>query len=207
MTTLQTFQRSNSGRRWMVAAIAIVFLFLAGCDKTGTLIDQPRYDPLEAGDLFADGQSARQPVPGTVPYSGDSSPNSPELTGQADNGEPTKGFPVKVDQKLVQLGQERYNIYCIPCHGPAGEGNGKVTAFGFGKPPSLLADPAKALSDGDIFMIIENGRGKMFPYGYRVKAPERWAVIAYVRALQLKNGAANPQELTPEQIDQIGKQP
>jgi mono/diheme cytochrome c family protein len=171
------------------------------------MIEQPRYDPLEASDLFADGRSARQPVPGTVPYAGDSSPNAPALTGLAENGAPYQGFPVSVDAALVQHGKERYNIYCIPCHGAAGEGNGRVTGFGYGQPPSLLEANARGLSNGEIFQIIQNGRGKMFPYGYRVKAPERWAIIAYIRAMQIQNGAVNVQELTPEQIDQIGKQP
>ena len=84
--------------------------------------------------------------------------------------------------------------------------DGHVTAL-FPKPPSLLADNAKALTDGQIFEIITNGRGNMFPYGYRVKPNERWAVIAYVRAMQLKNGAVNAKDLTPDEINQLGSQP
>lgn len=206
MTILPSIHRLRTGRWLAIAAIAVVSLLLAACDQTGTMIEQPRYDPLEPGDLFADGHSARLPVPGTVPYTGDSSPNAPELTGLAEYGGPYQGFPVTVDAALVQHGQERYNIYCIPCHGPAGEGNGRVTAFGYGNPPSLLEANAKGLSNGEIFQIIQNGKNKMFPYGYRVKAPERWAIIAYIRAMQIQNGAVNPQHLTPEQIDQIGKQ-
>lgn len=206
MTSLQTFHHSDTGRWLVAAALAVFSLLLAGCDQTGTLIDQPRYDPLEASDLFLDGRSARMPVSGSVPYSGEELPNSPEFTGLAESGEPFQGFPMAVDAELVQLGQERYDIFCVPCHGPAGEGNGKVVAFGFEKPPSLLASNAKGLTNGEMFEVIQNGKGKMYPYGYRVKPAERWAIIAYIRAIQIKNGAINAQTLTPEQIDQIGKQ-
>lgn len=172
------------------------------------MYDQPRYDPLEASALFPDGRSARSYPAGTVPYAeGTSSPNDPALTGKTLTGELVKGSPVKVDTALVTLGQERYNIYCIPCHGPAGKGDGKVIPFGFPKPPDLTGDTVKALSAGDIFNVIANGKGNMYPYGYRVKPNERWAIISYIRALQLKNGAVKPAELTPDQLNQIGSQP
>jgi mono/diheme cytochrome c family protein len=194
--------------RALIVLAAFAALLLAGCQETGTMVDQPRYDPYEASPLFADGRSARPLQPGTVAYAAEGSlnANDPALTGLDETGQPAQGFPasVTVDDKLLAKGQERFDIYCIPCHGPAGEGNGKVTGFGFGKPPSLLADQAKALTNGDIFQIITNGRGKMWPYGYRVKADERWAVIAYVRALQLKNGAIKASDLTPADLQQIG---
>ncbi len=197
-----------SGRRvrWLAAAaFALVFLFLAGCQQTGAMEIQPRYDPLSGSDLFPHGQSAQNPVSGTVPYASTLSPNSPLTTGQDNTGQPLKGWPVTVDKTLVQTGQDQYNIYCIPCHGPAGQGDGNATKFGFPKPPILTAQNAKSLSNGQIFQIIENGRNKMFSYGYRVKPPERWAIIAYIRAMQLTNGVVSPDSLTPAQIDQIGK--
>jgi mono/diheme cytochrome c family protein len=182
-------------------------LFLSGCDQIGQMRDQPRYDPLQASEFFPDGKSARLPPAGSVPYSAEGSPSDPAVSGMDENGELLTSFPVEVTKELVVSGQERYNIYCIPCHGPAGEGNGKVTAFGFGKPPSLLSDEAKALTDGAIFEVITFGKEKMFPYGYRVKPNERWAVISYIRALQLKNGAVNPADLTPDDLKQLGGQP
>jgi mono/diheme cytochrome c family protein len=192
--------------RWLVIAVLlVVFLLLAGCAETGQMVDQPRYDPLAPSNLFPNGQSALLPVAGSVPYTGTASTNDSAVTGLTDTGEPYKGWPVSVEKEMVQLGQERYNIFCTPCHGPNGEGNGKAVGFGFPKPPSLLGPEAKNLSNGDIFLVIANGKGKMFSYGYRVKADERWAVTAYIRALQIKNGAVSPQDLTPDQIDQIGK--
>jgi len=206
MISLQTSHPTSISRWLAAAALAILFLFLAGCDQPGTMIEQPRYDPMESSELFPDGVSARAPVAGSVPYTGETSPNSPELTGLAEDGTPFQGFPVAVDADLLQRGEERYAIFCVPCHGPAGEGNGRVTQFGYEKPPSLLAENAKGLSNGEMFEIIKNGRGKMFPYGSRVAAADRWAVIAYMRAMQTQNGAVNAQELTPEQIEQIGSQ-
>jgi mono/diheme cytochrome c family protein len=124
-----------------------------------------------------------------------------------ETGNLLEGFPVEVNPELVQLGQERFGIYCTPCHGISGEGNGKATQFGFPKPPSLIDAAAKQLTTGQIFDVITHGKGKMFPYAYRVKPNERWAVIAYLRAMQLKNGQVKPQDLTPAELDQIGSQP
>lgn len=196
-----------SHRRGLFIAALAAALLLAGCAETGQMRSQPRYDPYEASTLFADGRSARAPVPGSVPYGGDTSPNSPDITGLDESGNPLEGFPVDVSAELVTLGQERYDIYCTPCHGVTGEGNGKATQFGFPKPPSLLDTPARELTTGQVFQIITEGKGNMFPYGYRVKPNERWAVIAYMRAMQLKNGQVTPQDLTPAELDQIGGQP
>ena len=191
--------------RWLgVAAIALVVLLLAGCAETGQMQDQSRYDPLEPSGLFADGRSARPVQPGAVSYHAETSVNAPELTGLTDTGDPYQGWPVTVDEALVQRGQERYIIFCVPCHGATGEGNGMAVQYKFPKPPSLLE--VNNLSNGDIFTIIQNGRGNMYPYGYRVKPDERWAVIAYIRALQIKNGQVTPPDITPELINQIGAQ-
>lgn len=189
----------------LLGGLAVAFLLLAGCAQTGQMVAQPRYNPLSSSSLFPNGQSAQMPVAGSVPFQATGSPNDPALTGLDASGQPVKGWPVKVDQPLVQLGQERYNIYCVPCHGATAQGNGKVTGFGFPKPPDLLTN--QTLTNGDIFAVITNGKGKMFSYGYRVKANERWAIIAYIRAMQLKNGAVDAGALTPDQLNQIGSQP
>jgi len=191
-----------------ILLLAAASFFLAACAETGQMVDQPYYRPLEESTFFADGRSARSFLPGTVPYiAGDGSPNDPGLTGLDERGQPVEGFPLPVDQDLIALGQERYGIYCTPCHGPAGEGNGRVIPYGFPEPPSLLSNQAQNLSNGQIFEIITNGQGTMFPYAYRVKPNERWAVIAYIRALQLHGGAVDAQDLSPEEVNQIGNQP
>lgn len=191
----------------LAVILALSLLFLSGCAEIGQMRDQPRYDPLQESDFFADGSSARLPPAGAVPYFAEGSPADPALTGVDEKGALLTRFPVAVTTELVVEGQERFNIYCVPCHGPKGEGNGKVTGLGFPKPPSLLTNEAKALTDGDLFKVITEGKGKMFPYGYRVKPLERWAVIAYIRAMQLNNGEVNPAELSPEELRQLGGQP
>lgn len=209
MTQLHLFSilQARPVRRWlMVVAMTAAIFLLAACDKTGQMVDQPRYDPLAPSNFFTDGRSARSLVANTVPYAaGDTSPNDPALTGLDQNGKPVVGFPQPVTKELVAKGQERYNIYCIPCHGPTGEGNGTATQFGMPKPPNFLGDQVKGLANGDIFNVITNGKGKMFSYGYRVKPDERWAVISYIRAMELKNGKVDPSTLTADELNQLGK--
>lgn len=193
---------------WLILCFSLAaVLLLSGCAETGQMVYQPRFDPLSATTLFSDGRSARPSVPNTVSYSADNSANSPVNTGLGDDGQPIKGFPEPVTKALVAQGQERFNIYCTPCHGSSGKGDGKAVTFGFPKPPDLLGSDIVGISNYQIFNTITNGFQRMFSYGYRVKPPERWAVIAYIRALQLKNGPVNPQDLTPADLDQIGKNP
>ncbi len=199
LLTLHTFRRTLA-----FAALLAALLLLAGCAETGQMYVQPRYDPLEASNFFPDGMSARPIEPGTMSYMADQSPNSPALTGLQPNGDYFMDFPEPVTQDLVALGKARYDIYCVPCHGPEARGDGPATKFGFPPPPDFHSDDAKFdLSNGEIFQVIQDGTGVMFSYGYRVKPPERWAIIAYIRALQVKNGPVDPQALTPDEINQM----
>jgi len=213
------FQLLFMNKRLLVLLV-LATLLLAGCAESGQMAEQPRYDPLEPSQFFDGGTSALQLPEGVVPFAmhegtspffeGDGepmSPNSPVLTGLDEGGAPVQGSPLPVDGDFVTLGQERYNIYCVPCHGPAGEGNGVTVQFGMPKPPSLLEANAQGLTSGEIFDIITHGRGVMYPYGYRVQPNERWAIIAYVRALQLKGGPADPAALTPDELQSIEGQP
>jgi mono/diheme cytochrome c family protein len=198
--------KPGHNRLVLIAALAAILL-LSGCAEAGQMRYQPRFDPLSATNLFSDGRSARPSIPNTVPYSTDGSVNSPINTALDDKGQPLQSFPEPVTQALVAEGQSRYDIYCIPCHGPSGKGDGKVIPFNFPAPPDLLSEDIISSPNSDIFDAITNGFQKMFSYGYRVKPPERWAIIAYIRALQIKNGAVNPQELTPADLDAIGRHP
>lgn len=186
----------------LVLLVACLIL-LMGCQATGSLDTQPYNRPLSASDFFADGRSARNIVSGAIPQT-DQRVDDPAVTGKSESGEPLTNIPVPVTNDLVKRGQERFNIYCVVCHGVDGHGDGKVVPFGFPKPPDLLTDAVKGIPDGEIFDIIANGKGNMLSYGYRVKAPDRWAVIAYLRAMQLKNGHLT-QDLTPEELQQLGK--
>ncbi|HEX7556286.1 MAG TPA: cytochrome c [Leptolinea sp.] len=190
----------------LTAALAVILL-LSGCAEAGQMRYQPRYNPLSATNMFADGRSARPGIANTVSYSADISVTDPINTGLDTKGQPINGIPVPVTQALINEGQIRYNIYCIPCHGPGGKGDGKVIAFDYPKPPDLLSDDIVTSPNSDIFAAITDGFQNMYSYGYRVKPAERWAIIAYIRALQLNEGQSDPQELTPADLDQIGKNP
>ena len=104
----------------ILSAVLAASLLLSGCAETGQMNDQPRFNPLSATTLFPDGRSARPSVPNTVSYSADNSANSPTNTGLGADGQPLVGFPEPVTRDLVARGQDRYNIYCTPCHGPSG---------------------------------------------------------------------------------------
>ena len=151
---------------------------------------QPRYNPFDPTDFFEDGQSARMPVPGTVPR-GDLTMGPEELlyTGKL-NGALVDAFPFPVTREVLNRGRERFNIYCTPCHGLSGDGDGMIVQRGFRRPPSLHTDHLRAAPAGHFFDVIANGFGVMYPYGYRVAPRDRWAIAAYIRALQLSRQAS-----------------
>jgi mono/diheme cytochrome c family protein len=150
---------------------------------------QPRYNPYDPSDFFSDGQSARQPIAGTVPR-GELTlgPNELLYTGKV-NGQPAEAFPFAVTKEVVERGQQRFNVFCSPCHGLAGDGDGMIVQRGFRHPPSFHDDRLRTAAVGHYFDVITNGFGVMYPYGYRVPPADRWAIIAYIRALQLSRQA------------------
>jgi mono/diheme cytochrome c family protein len=175
-------QKNPFAGGWMLAALALLIL-CAGCRLDMHV--QPRYNPYDPTDFFGDGQSARLPVPGTVPR-GELTLGPQELfyTGKV-NGQPADVFPYPVTKEIVERGQDRFNVFCSPCHGFGGDGDGMIVQRGFRHPPSFHEDRLKTAAAGHYFDVITNGFGVMYPYGYRVPPPDRWAIIAYIRALQL----------------------
>ena len=177
---------ANTGKQfaggWLLAALGLL-VTCAGCRLDMHV--QPRYNPYDPSDFFGDGLSARLPVPGTVPR-GELTLGPQELlyTGKV-NGQPSDAFPYAVTQEIVDRGRERYNVFCSPCHGFVGEGDGMIVQRGFRHPPSFHEDRMRTAPAGHYFDVITNGFGVMYPYGYRVSPPDRWAIIAYIRALQL----------------------
>ncbi len=177
-----THGRESQTRAWLPAA-ALAVLVCAGCRLDMHV--QPRYNPYDPTDFFGDGLSARQPVAGTVPR-GDLTFGPDELlyTGKL-NGQPSEAFPFPVTKEVVERGRERYDVFCSPCHGFTGDGDGMIVQRGFRHPPSFHEDRLKSAAAGHFFDVITNGFGVMYPYGYRVPPRDRWAIIAYIRALQL----------------------
>jgi hypothetical protein len=162
-----------------------LFLLLASC--TQRMADQPRYDPLQSNDFFANGSSARPLPAGVIPH--DYTRDEWRDAGMV-NGKPATAFPVPVDRAFLLRGQQRYNIYCSPCHDYVGTGNGIAAVRGFyRKPASFHSDDMRAAPVGHFFDVITNGFGAMPSYANQIPVRDRWAITAYVRALQLSQSA------------------
>jgi mono/diheme cytochrome c family protein len=149
--------------------------------------DQPKYTALEKTSFFPDGSSARLPLPGTVAR-GDLREDQILYTGK-DNDEPAATFPFSVDERVMARGRERFDIYCSPCHGLTGEGNGMIVQRGFSRPPSLLQPRLRETPPGHFFDVMTNGFGAMPDHAAQIKPADRWAIAAYIRALQLAGSA------------------
>ena len=149
--------------------------------------DQPKYIPLRGSTFFADGRSARTPVTGTVAC-GELHEDTLLYTGKVE-GEDATVFPFAVDETVMARGQERYDIYCSPCHGRTGAGDGMIVLRGYRRPPTLHADRLRLAPVGHFFDVITNGFGAMPDYAAQIRAEDRWAIVAYIRALQLSEHA------------------
>ncbi|HJY86184.1 MAG TPA: c-type cytochrome [Candidatus Acidoferrales bacterium] len=160
------------------------------------MADQPRYKPLSASPFFGDGRSARPLVAGTVPRN---SLAEEDLRVPKD----AENFPIPVTRELLERGRERFNIYCSVCHGLLGEGNGMIPRRGFRHPPSYHQDRLREAPVGHFYDVITNGFGAMPDYAAQVAARDRWAIIGYIRALQLSQHAP-ARELPPEDRARLG---
>jgi len=146
--------------------------------------DQPKYKPLAPSDFFSDGRSARQLVKGTMPYSPEAKA-TPPITDLSKA--PT--LPFALTPQVMDRGQERFNIYCAPCHGRLGYGNGMVVQRGFRAPPSYHIDRLRQAPVGHFYDVMTNGFGAMPSYADKVAPDDRWSITAYIRALQLSQRA------------------
>ena len=171
-------------------------LALAGCRLPQKMADQPQFDPLERSAFFPDGASSRPLVEGTVVSPRvegtlaqiGSGPNELFDSGR-EGGQFSDNFPLPLTPELMARGKERFEIYCTPCHGRVGEGNGMIVARGYKRPPSYHSDALRSRKNGYIFDVITNGFGVMPAYRSQVPPADRWAIVAYVRALQLSQNA------------------
>jgi hypothetical protein len=189
------------GRSVLAAALVVCAAAGAsGCRQD--MHDQPKYSALEASTFFPDGSSARPPVPGTVAR-GDLRDDALLYTGKEGEEQATV-FPFPVDDRVMARGQERFNIYCSPCHGRTGEGNGMIVERGFTPPPSLIGQRLRDAPPGHFFEIITNGFGAMPDHAAQIRVEDRWAIIAYVRALQLA-GAATIDDVPPAERTRLGQ--
>ena len=168
------------------ACICILgILFCCGCRRD--MQDQPRYKPLRASRFFPDSRSAR-PIPrGTIAQ--DELNDIDVLhTGTGDGGF-TSTFPMRITRPILERGQERYNIFCTPCHGFLGDGNGMIARRGFKWPANLHTDRLRNAPPGYLFQVVSNGYGAMPAYRDQISPQDRWDILAYVRTLQLSRNA------------------
>jgi mono/diheme cytochrome c family protein len=149
--------------------------------------DQPKYVPLRQSAFFNDERSARPLVEGTVAR-GQLHEDELMYTGKV-KGEDATLFPMRVDAAVMARGQQRFNIYCSPCHGRTGQGDGMIVRRGYRRPPSMHQDRLRSAPPGHFFDVITNGFGGMYDYGDRIEVNDRWAITAYLRALQLSQNA------------------
>jgi mono/diheme cytochrome c family protein len=177
----------RSRARWLpgCAGAILIAAALAGCHRD--MYVQPYKRPLTPSPAFADGASARPLVPNTVARE-ETAQLGPAETG-LQNGQLVLNIPTPITPELLARGQERFGIYCAVCHGADGYGQGMIVERGFPQPPSFHTDRLRQAPAGHFFDVITRGYGVMYPYASRVAPEDRWAIVAYIRALQLSQHA------------------
>jgi mono/diheme cytochrome c family protein len=174
-----------------LSIVLMAMLVTGGCERARQdMYDQPKLKPFAATDQFADGSASRSPLPGTEaaaigPFAGTSSGRigTSAARDRAALIDATQAPPPTLQR--LQRGRERYEIYCTPCHSVAGDGDGLVVRRGFPSPPSFHTDRLRAAPDRYLFDVITQGHGVMPPYAGQIAPDDRWAIVSYVRVLQL----------------------
>ena len=189
----------NRNLNWLLAC-APALLILTACHRN--MQEQPKFLPDQQNYDFPNEQVNRKPVEHTVSR-GPVDDGSVFYTGQTGNVLATT-FPVPVTLALVKQGQEEFNINCSVCHGRDGYGGGIVVKRGFPQPPSFHSERLRNAPVGHFFQVITKGYGVMYPFGSRITPEDRWAIISYIRALQLSQNATADQ-MEPTDKTQLEK--
>src|SRR5215469_136949 len=182
--------------------LAAAAFSLAGCSRLD-MQDQPKYKPQRGSDFFADARSGRPEVDGTIAR-GSLEEDTAYYQGKDANGDDVDTFPIAVDKAFIERGQSRYNAYCSPCHGAIGNGLGMIVRRGFKQPPSYHIDRLRNAPVGHFYDVITNGYGAMLNYAQQLQVRDRWAVVAYIRALQYSQNV-NVSELTADARTKVGQ--
>ncbi|MBV9504001.1 MAG: cytochrome c [Acidobacteriia bacterium] len=196
-----TASRAAAVNERLLIVLTLSVLGLAGCRQD--MHDQPKYIPLRPSSFFADGRSERPLIAGTVAR-GHLDEDSAFYTGKGPDGKFIDPFPFPVTKDVVLRGQQRFNIYCTPCHDRSGNGLGMVVRRGFRHPPSYHIDRLRQVPNGYIFDVITNGFGAMPTYAAQIQPADRWAIVSYIRALQLSQ-TASINDVPPEARNQLGQ--
>lgn len=198
---------SRSPRSSVVRALVLALssgLLALGCDRND-MHDEARLRPLEASAFFADGMSAR-PIPEGTVARGQLRADDALYTGRTADGQYANAYPFPITIRDLKRGQERYNIYCLPCHAMTGDGDGMIVRRGFTPPRSFHIPRLREAPPGYFVWVIDNGFGAMFSYSDRVAPEDRWRIAAYIKTLQLSQNAELA-TLPPELRQQAMKGP
>jgi mono/diheme cytochrome c family protein len=196
-TCLEPFRRVGP-RPPDVVWLVLIACFAGGCHRD--MADQPKLEPYEVSRFFQDGAVNRPVVAGTIAR-GQLKTDQHFFTGKV-AGKPATTFPQPLTAELLARGAQRYRIYCSQCHDGTGYGQGMVVRRGFTQPPSFHIERLRNAPVGYYFDVITNGFGRMPAHADLVRPADRWAVIAYVRALQLSQHVERNQ-LTSEDLDAL----
>ena len=170
----------SGARGTLVACCMAADLLVAGCRQD--MHDQPKFKPYAKSDFFADQRSARPLVDGTIAR-GHLHSDALRFTGKA-AGKPAEVFPFAITGDLMERGHERFDIFCSPCHGRTGTGDGMIVRRGYRRPPTFHQDRLRQAAPGYVFDVITSGFGAMPDYAQQIPVEDRWAIVAYLKALQ-----------------------
>ena len=173
--------RNRSWKRTAILPLVALALLVAGCRQD--MHDQPRFEPLEASAMFANGSASRL-IPAHTVARGQLNADDEFHTGTDADGQWLATFPMEVTRDVLDRGEERYNIHCTPCHDRTGGGFGMIVQRGFKQPPSYHEERLREMPVGYFFDVASNGYGQMSGYKAAVKTEDRWAIAAYIRVLQ-----------------------
>jgi len=186
--------------------LIICLLCTTGCGLN--MQNQARIEPFEPSEFFVHNQSARPLPPHTIPHERLVEQDG-FYTGRTAGGELIATIPLSDTKELIEQGRTQFEIFCAPCHGQTGEGDGIIVERGFPPPPSFHTDALRQAPAGHYFEVITNGVGEMYSYAQRVPPEDRWAIIAYIRQLQSSQNAAPAdvpvEDSRPESQDQINE--
>jgi mono/diheme cytochrome c family protein len=181
-----------------LAGVALLLTAAAACRQD--MHDAPRYDPLEASVVFSRGASSRPLVDGTVAR-GELRADELLYTGRV-GGQPSADYPFAIARADLDRGEERFNIYCSPCHAKTGAGTGMVVQRGYRQPPSLHIDRLRQAPAGYYVDVITNGFGVMPDYRAQVTPEDRWRIAAYIRVLQTSRQGTTA-DVPPAELERL----
>lgn len=188
----------NPGVGWLLV-LAAATATATGCRRD--MFQQPFSKPLEPSDFFQNDHMASRPVVAHTVARGHLDADQAFFTGKQGTNL-VESFPFPITREVLERGRERFDIYCSPCHGRTGDGNGMVVQRGFPAPPSYHIDRLRQAPAGHFYEVITHGYGIMYSYATRVAPSDRWAIAAYIRVLQ-KSHDATLAEIPPQQRTQL----